>query len=179
MSNFFACPQCGKEYPREKRLTGRAVVCECGHRFLVPAAPLPEAEIEAVPLEAEVVSMPLEAEIVSLPVVPVAAFDPSPYMPQVVLGSVPQAAPPPAPKKKAKPTKKKARDEAHDSGRSVMGRWGQGAAGLVIIIAIRAGIRLGCREVRDSLRTDEPRSSQQLRPGYGNPAPMQIRQPSR
>jgi len=67
MLNFFACPQCGKEYPREKRLTGRAVVCACGHRFLVPAAPLPEAEVIAIPVEAEIVSVPLEAEIVSLP----------------------------------------------------------------------------------------------------------------
>lgn len=36
MPETFHCPQCGKEYPRENRLVGKAVACECGHRFLVP-----------------------------------------------------------------------------------------------------------------------------------------------
>src|SRR3569623_2034158 len=36
MPETFHCPECGKEYPRENRLVGKAVACECGHRFLVP-----------------------------------------------------------------------------------------------------------------------------------------------
>lgn len=36
MSDFFQCPQCGKQYRRENRLVGKAVACECGRRFLVP-----------------------------------------------------------------------------------------------------------------------------------------------
>ncbi len=36
MPEIFHCPECGKEYPRENRLIGKAVACECGHRFLVP-----------------------------------------------------------------------------------------------------------------------------------------------
>lgn len=38
MADSFPCPQCGKSYSRENRLVGKAVVCECGHRFLVPPA---------------------------------------------------------------------------------------------------------------------------------------------
>jgi DNA-directed RNA polymerase subunit RPC12/RpoP len=38
MADSFHCPQCGKAYSRENRLVGKAVVCECGHRFLVPPA---------------------------------------------------------------------------------------------------------------------------------------------
>lgn len=38
MADSFPCPQCGKTYSRENRLVGKAVVCECGHRFLVPPA---------------------------------------------------------------------------------------------------------------------------------------------
>ena len=37
MSETFACPQCGKIYPHSGRKPGKAVVCVCGHRFLVPA----------------------------------------------------------------------------------------------------------------------------------------------
>ncbi|HXT60528.1 MAG TPA: hypothetical protein VN699_17940 [Pirellulales bacterium] len=37
MSKTFQCPECGKAYPQENRLAGKAVACECGHRFLAPA----------------------------------------------------------------------------------------------------------------------------------------------
>lgn len=37
MAKTFQCPQCGKEYPRENRLAGKAVACACGRRFIVPA----------------------------------------------------------------------------------------------------------------------------------------------
>lgn len=36
MAESFECPDCGKIYPRENRLVGKAVACECGRRFLVP-----------------------------------------------------------------------------------------------------------------------------------------------
>lgn len=38
MADSFECPNCGKNYPRENRLVGKAVACECGRRFLVPPA---------------------------------------------------------------------------------------------------------------------------------------------
>lgn len=222
MPSVFACPGCGKEYPREKRLNGRAVVCACGQRFLVPpesaqpppraaegsaggprfkpsappagrarapavpsrpprqaaaparwsgaVSPAPvaqplEAEIVALPLEAEVVSAPLEAEIVSLPLAPLAAAVPSPYMPQVVLGPMQQEyAPVAAPaKKKSKKPKKKRHCESGDGGESVMGRWAGGVAGLILVIALRIGIRLGCREAREALRDDRPAAQQDIR----------------
>ena len=46
MADSFECPACGKTYPRENRLVGKAVVCECGRRFLAPpaeATPRPSA----------------------------------------------------------------------------------------------------------------------------------------
>ena len=47
MAESFECPACGKVYPRENRLVGKAVACECGRRFLVPPpeepAPPPSA----------------------------------------------------------------------------------------------------------------------------------------
>jgi DNA-directed RNA polymerase subunit RPC12/RpoP len=36
MSDSFQCPKCGASYPHDKRRVGKAVVCTCGHRFLVP-----------------------------------------------------------------------------------------------------------------------------------------------
>lgn len=36
MADSFECPECGKIYPRENRLVGKAVACECGRRFLAP-----------------------------------------------------------------------------------------------------------------------------------------------
>lgn len=46
MAESFECPDCGKIYPRENRLVGKAVACECGRRFLVPA---PQAPASASP----------------------------------------------------------------------------------------------------------------------------------
>lgn len=43
MAETFQCPQCGKDYPRENRLVGKAVACECGRRFLVPPREAPAA----------------------------------------------------------------------------------------------------------------------------------------
>ena len=47
MPDTFQCPQCGAAYTRERRRVGKAVVCTCGHKFLVPppdfaAPPQPE-----------------------------------------------------------------------------------------------------------------------------------------
>ena len=36
MSDQFECPKCGCSYRREKRRVGKAVICACGHRFLLP-----------------------------------------------------------------------------------------------------------------------------------------------
>lgn len=36
MSDTFQCPKCGAGYARERRRIGKAVVCSCGHKFLVP-----------------------------------------------------------------------------------------------------------------------------------------------
>jgi hypothetical protein len=36
MSDSFQCPKCGASYARERRRIGKAVVCSCGHKFLVP-----------------------------------------------------------------------------------------------------------------------------------------------
>ncbi|HEX7447945.1 MAG TPA: hypothetical protein VF306_10390, partial [Pirellulales bacterium] len=51
MSETFACPQCGKTYPHAGRKPGKAVVCTCGHRFLVPAPEVraPRAELPLHP----------------------------------------------------------------------------------------------------------------------------------
>lgn len=49
MAETFECPQCKKEYPRENRLVGKAVACECGHRFLVPP-PEQQTPLVGVPL---------------------------------------------------------------------------------------------------------------------------------
>lgn len=38
MPNTFQCPKCGASYARERRRIGKAVVCSCGHKFLVPPA---------------------------------------------------------------------------------------------------------------------------------------------
>jgi DNA-directed RNA polymerase subunit RPC12/RpoP len=38
MSDSFQCPKCGANYTRERRRVGKAVVCACGHKFLVPPA---------------------------------------------------------------------------------------------------------------------------------------------
>jgi len=43
MAETFQCPQCGKNYPRENRLVGKAVACDCGRRFLVPPRDQPSA----------------------------------------------------------------------------------------------------------------------------------------
>lgn len=51
MSEMFACPQCGKSYSHAGRKPGKAVVCVCGHRFLVPAREVwaPRAELPLHP----------------------------------------------------------------------------------------------------------------------------------
>lgn len=36
MGDTFQCAKCGASYARERRRVGRAVVCACGHKFLVP-----------------------------------------------------------------------------------------------------------------------------------------------
>lgn len=36
MSDQFECPKCGASYALDRRRVGKAVVCTCGHRFLVP-----------------------------------------------------------------------------------------------------------------------------------------------
>lgn len=36
MSDSFQCPKCGASYTRERRQVGKAVLCTCGHKFLVP-----------------------------------------------------------------------------------------------------------------------------------------------
>lgn len=203
MSEVFACPACGKEYPREKRLIGRAVICVCGRRFLVPpesvqlhsqavtetptdgprhlkasassvgrasapamARPAPvgarwsDAVIpipprRAEPLEAEIVALPLEAEIVSLPLAPLVAPSPSPYMPQVMLGAVPQEySRPAAPAKKKSKKRKRRREESGGGDDSRMSRWIKGAACLLLVLVIRGSIRLGCRQARESLRNE-------------------------
>jgi DNA-directed RNA polymerase subunit RPC12/RpoP len=56
MPETFQCPECCKAYPRENRLVGRAVLCECGHRFLVPpresrTSPSASASSLAIPTE--------------------------------------------------------------------------------------------------------------------------------
>lgn len=38
MGDTFQCAKCGAKYARERRRVGRAVVCSCGHKFLVPPA---------------------------------------------------------------------------------------------------------------------------------------------
>lgn len=38
MGDSFQCAKCGAKYTRERRRVGRAVVCSCGHKFLVPPA---------------------------------------------------------------------------------------------------------------------------------------------
>ncbi|HET6881051.1 MAG TPA: hypothetical protein VFI31_12895, partial [Pirellulales bacterium] len=35
----FECPKCGASYTRERRRIGKAVVCQCGNKFLVPPPP--------------------------------------------------------------------------------------------------------------------------------------------
>ncbi|MGH7194799.1 MAG: hypothetical protein ACREJM_14870 [Candidatus Saccharimonadales bacterium] len=51
MSETFACPQCGKSYSHSGRKPGKAVVCVCGRRFLVPAPEVraPRAEVPLHP----------------------------------------------------------------------------------------------------------------------------------
>ncbi len=46
MSETFACPQCGKSYSHAGRKPGKAVVCVCGHRFLVPAPEVRAPRVE-------------------------------------------------------------------------------------------------------------------------------------
>lgn len=36
MGDSFQCEKCGRSYARERRRVGKAVVCSCGHKFLVP-----------------------------------------------------------------------------------------------------------------------------------------------
>jgi DNA-directed RNA polymerase subunit RPC12/RpoP len=38
MLDQFECPKCGASYARDRRRVGKAVVCTCGHKFLVPPA---------------------------------------------------------------------------------------------------------------------------------------------
>lgn len=50
MPETFECPECGKQYARENRLVGKAVACECGHRFLVPPREPPAAPLTGAPI---------------------------------------------------------------------------------------------------------------------------------
>lgn len=52
VAETFECPKCKKEYPHEKRRVGKAVACECGHRFLVPPREPPSAPLVGIPIEA-------------------------------------------------------------------------------------------------------------------------------
>lgn len=52
MSETFACPQCGKSYLHAGRKPGKAVLCLCGHRFLVPAPEVRTAPTK-LPLQPE------------------------------------------------------------------------------------------------------------------------------
>lgn len=60
MSETFACPQCDKTYPHAGRKPGKAVVCVCGHRFLVPAPEVraPQTEVPLHPPSSEPPSEP-------------------------------------------------------------------------------------------------------------------------
>lgn len=49
MAESFECPECGKVYPRQNRLVGKAVACECGRRFLVPPPEAPAPPPSASP----------------------------------------------------------------------------------------------------------------------------------
>jgi hypothetical protein len=65
MPDQFQCPKCSAAYARERRRVGKAVVCACGHKFLVPPpnyeAPPPATRVRSSDSSAEV--LPL-AEVV-------------------------------------------------------------------------------------------------------------------
>ncbi|MGH7138998.1 MAG: hypothetical protein ACREHD_24900 [Pirellulales bacterium] len=52
MSDSFQCPKCGASYARERRRIGKAVVCSCGHKFLVPPPASEEPPANARPYAA-------------------------------------------------------------------------------------------------------------------------------
>lgn len=49
MSDSFQCPKCGARYARQRRQIGKAVVCACGHKFLVPPLDLESSPPTAPP----------------------------------------------------------------------------------------------------------------------------------
>ncbi|HVA46661.1 MAG TPA: hypothetical protein VNH11_09830 [Pirellulales bacterium] len=60
MSDSFECPKCKAAYTREKRQVGKAVICACGHKFLVPPASI-EAAVSAIPRRPSVERPPAPA----------------------------------------------------------------------------------------------------------------------
>lgn len=85
MSETFACPQCGKTYPHAGRKPGKAVVCLCGHRFLVPAL-----EVRTAPAKLPLQPAPLERQ-------------PEPTAPRSTAPAAPPATPRPQPGRPASP----------------------------------------------------------------------------
>lgn len=82
MSETFACPQCGKIYTHAGRKPGKAVLCLCGHRFLVPA---PEVRTVPAKLPLQPASQERQPEVSSpkatTPAAPSTAPQPQPARP--------------------------------------------------------------------------------------------------